>query len=130
MAVLIMLQAIMRLFSADNFRTFTGFALTLYLIIFSIALCCIECNLKRARVWFYFMNYSLGKFFFYVVMAALCFGSGAQAQFFDILVGIIFALCAVMYFTFHFWFKTEEPEFVQRLIEQMNEKQAAADAAK
>ena len=124
MAILIMLQAIMRLLSANNFQTFTGFVLTFYLFMFSIALIAIECNCCRARIWFYFMNYSFGKFLFYVVMAALCFGSGAKVQWFDILVGIVFALVAFMYLTFHFWFRADEPGHVETLIEKTNEKQA------
>ena len=97
-------------------KTFTGFALTFYLYIFAISIVCIECNLLRARVWFYFMNFSLGKFMFYLVMTALCFGSGADVSWFDVLVGVVFALAAVMFITFHFWFKDREMEFVQKLI--------------
>ena len=101
MAVLICLQAFFRLAVAENFHTFTGFVLTFYLFLFGILLCFIECNLKRARIWFYFMNFSIGKFFFYVAMALICFGSGASVNFFDILIGLICAALAVVYFFMH-----------------------------
>lgn len=116
MAFTLILQGTLRLFASDVMKTFTGFALTFYLYIFAISIVCIECNLLRARVWFYFMNFSLGKFMFYLVMTALCFGSGADVSWFDVLVGVVFALAAVMFITFHFWFKDREMEFVQKLI--------------
>ena len=127
MAFLIFLQAIIRLLSADNFHTFTGFLLTGYLFIFGIAIFLIECNLKRARIWFYFMNFSLGKCMFFTFMAILCFGAGASISFFDILVGVIFALVAVMFAFFHCWFKQDEPAYVQKLIEEMNAKNQKSD---
>jgi len=117
MAVLIIIQALFRLVMADNFHTFTGFMLTFYLFIFGIALCSIECNLMRARVWFYFMNYAMGKAIFYAVMALLCFGSGASVNWFDILIGLICLAVCVMFVFFHIWFKDEEPAYVQKLIE-------------
>ena len=126
MAFLIILQAVIRLLTADNFHTFTGFLLTFYLLIFGIAIFLIECNLKRARIWFYFMNYSLGKCIFYSFLTLLCFGSGAQVSFFDILVGVVFALVAIMFCFFHCWFKQDEPAYVQKLIEEMNAKNAQA----
>jgi len=113
MAVVIILQALIRLLTADNFHTFTGFMLTFYLFIFGMSIISIECNFKRARIWFYFMNYSLGKCIFYFFMTLLCFGSGTMVSFFDILVGVIFGLMFIMFGFFHFWFKTEEPAYVQ-----------------
>ena len=122
MACTIILQAVIRLLTADNFHTFTGFMLTFYLLIFGAAIMAIEFNCKRARIWFYFMNYSLGKCIFYFFMTLLCFGSGAMVSFFDILVGVIFGLMFIMFGFFHVWFKNEEPAFVQSLIDQMNKK--------
>ena len=83
-----------------------------YLFVFSIAIFLIECNCIRARVWFYFMNYSLGKSIFYLFMTLLCFGSGATVSVFDIIVGAIFALMCMMFLTFHFIFKADEPAHV------------------
>ena len=100
MALVILLQSVIRMFTTDNFHTFTGFVLTFYLVVFALALIAIECDLFRARVWFYFMNYSLGKCMFFFVMTLLCFGSGAQVSWFDILVGVVFGLVTVMYFFF------------------------------
>ena len=117
MAVLIILQAFFRLVTADNFHTFTGFMLTFYLMLFGICLICIECNLKRARIYFYFMNFSLGKFFFYTVMTCLCFGSGASVNFFDIFIGMICGFLAVCFFFINMWHKNEEDAHVQKLIE-------------
>ena len=117
MAILIIIQALFRLVVADNFHTFTGFMLTFYLLLFGILLIYIECNLQRARVWFYFMNFALGKFMFYTVMTMLCFGSGATVNMFDILIGMICAACAVMFFFVHIWHKNEEEAHVQKLIE-------------
>ena len=122
MASLIILQAIVRLFVADSFHTFTGFVLTLYLLVFGICIFMIEFTLKRARVWFYFMNFALGKALFYIVMTLLCFGSGASINWFDILVGIICGIVAVVFIFFHIWHKGEEAAHVETLIEQMNVK--------
>ncbi len=113
MATLIIIQALFRFVVADNFHTFTGFLLTLYLFVFGIALICIECNLMRARVWFYFMNFALGKAMFYGVMALICFGSGASVNFFDILIGIICIGVCIMFGFFHLWFHNEENAYVQ-----------------
>ena len=112
MASLIMTQSIIRMVLASNFHTFTGFMITFYLFVFSIAIFLIECNCIRARVWFYFMNYSLGKSIFYLFMTLLCFGSGATVSVFDIIVGAIFALMCMMFLTFHFIFKADEPAHV------------------
>ena len=128
MAGLMILQATIRLLGADNFHTFTGFCLTLYIYIFAIAIICIECNLQRARVWFYFMNYSMGKAIFYGVMACLCFGSGAEVTFLDILVGCVFGLCCVMFIFFTLWFGSQEGEYVNKLITEMNERMEARAA--
>ena len=122
MAVIILLQALIRLFTADNFHTFTGFVLTFYLTIFGVAILAIECNLMRARVWFYFMNFALGKAIFYGFMTLLCFGSGAQVSWFDIMVGVIFGLICILFFFLHLWFKADEPAYVQKLIEDMNKR--------
>ena len=124
MAVLIILQGFFRLVMADNFHTFTGFMLTFYLILFGVGLCCLECNLMRARVWFYFMNYSLGKAIFYTVMALLCFGSGASVNWFDILIGLVCGAVAIVFFFIHIWHKDAEHGYVQKLIEEMNAKRA------
>ena len=128
MAGLIVTQAIFRLVTADNFHTFTGFILTFYILIFGIGLCFIECNIMRARVWFYFMNYSLGRAIFYFVMTLLCFGSGASVNFFDIIVGIICGVVAIMFLFFHIWHRHSEHAHVQKLIEEMNAKRAKANA--
>ena len=116
MAVLLLVQGTIRMMIADNFHTFTGFCITLYLYVFGIAIICIECNLQRARVWFYFMNYSLGKAIFYCVMSLLCFGSGAKITFLDIIAGIVFGICCAMFVVFHLWHGTKEREFVEKLI--------------
>ena len=116
------------MFTADNFHTFTGFCLTFYIYVFAMALIAIECNCKRARIWFYFMNYSLGKAIFYGIMAAICFTSGASVTFFDILVGCVCGLVCVMFVFFHCWHKEQEPAFVEKLITEMNERNAATQA--
>ena len=123
MAVLIMLQALIRLLTADNFHVFTGFMLTFYLFVFGLVLIFIECNMFRCRVWFYFMNFSLGKSIFYFVMTLLCFGSGTEIAFFDVLIGIVCGLLCILFGFFHLTFKDEEPTYVQKLIEQMNKRQ-------
>ena len=121
MAVLIILQAFLRLITADNFHTFTGFVLTAYLMIFGIVLICIECNWRRARILFYIMNFARGKFLFYTVMTLLCFGSGATVSFFDVLVGIICAVCAIAFFFIHLWHKNAEVEYVATLVAEADE---------
>ena len=109
---------------ADNFHVYVGFVLTAYLYIFAIAVFCIECNLLRARVWFYFMNYSLGKAIFYGIMSLLCFGSGTMVNWFDILVGVVCGLVSCFFIFLYCTFKDEEGAFVQRMIEDMNTRQA------
>ena len=49
-------------------------------------------------------------------------------ELFDILVGCVFALACIMFAFFHCWFKAEEPDYVNKLIEEMNQK-AANNAA-
>ena len=124
MAALMILQGTIRLFSASNFHTFTGFCITGYLYIFAISIICIECNLLRARVWFYFMNFSMGKAIFYGVVSLLCFGSGAEVTFIDILVGIVCGGACVMFIFFHLWFGTMEAEHVNKKIQEMNDRLA------
>ena len=109
---------------ADNFHVFVGFILTAYLYIFAFAVICIECNCLRARVWFYFMNYSLGKAIFYGVMALLCFGSGTMVNWFDILVGAVCGVVSCIFIFLYCTFKDEEGAFVQKMIEDMNNRQA------
>ena len=122
MACLIIAQATIRIIADDNFHNFTGFCLTIYLYVFAIAIAFIEFNWLRARIWFYFMNFSLGKCFFYLVIALLCFGAGAEVSWFDILCGVIFSLVVVLYMFLYAWFRNEEPAYVQKLIEQMEER--------
>ena len=86
--------------------------LTFYLFIFGLLLIFIECNMFRCRVWFYFMNFSLGKCIFYFVMTLLCFGSGTEIAFFDVLVGIVCGLLSLLFGFFHLSFKQDEPAFV------------------
>ena len=122
MAILIILQAVLRLIVAENFHTFTGFVLTFYLMIFGICIIMVECSLKRARVWFYFMNFALGKAFFYIVMTLICFGSGGAITFFDILIGILCGVVAALFICFHIWHKDSEADHVKTLIEEMEQK--------
>ena len=119
------LQATLRMFTADNFHTFTGFCLTGYIFVFAMAIISIECNCKRARIWFYFMNFSLGKAIFYGLMAVICFSSGASVSWFDILVGVVFGLVCVMFVFFHCWFKDDEPAYVEKLVSEINNQAAA-----
>ena len=122
MAVLIILQSVIRLFTASNFQVFTGFIFTFYLFMFGMILIFIECNMFRCRVWFYFMNFSLGKSIFYFIMTLLCFGSGTDIAFFDILIGVVCALLCLLFGFFHLSFKQDEPAYVQKLIELMNKR--------
>ena len=125
MASVLILQATLRMFTADNFHTFTGFCLTFYIYVFAMAIIAIECNCMRARVWFYFMNFSLGKAIFYGLMAVICFSSGASVSWFDILVGCVFGLVCIMFAFFHCWFKDAEGAYVEKLITEMNDRNAA-----
>ena len=113
------------MFTADNFHTFTGFCLTFYIYVFAMAIIAIECNCKRARIWFYFMNFSLGKAIFYGLMAVICFSSGASVSWFDILVGCVFGVVCVMFVFFHCWFNQAEPAYVEKLVSEMNARNAA-----
>ena len=119
MAILIFIQATIRLFAEDSMHSWSGFLITTYMLVFAVMIMLIELNKMRARVWFYFLNFALGRFMFYVFMTLVCFGTGGSVMFMDVLVGIACAVCAIGFFFIHLWHKDNEEAHVKTLIESM-----------
>ena len=118
--------SVIRIGFMEDFETVTGFMISFYLVLFAIMFICVECNLKKSRLWFYFLNSSLGKGLFHMFCFLLCFGSAGEPSWVDVLLGIIFFLTSVVMFIIFCFFKSQEGPFIDQLIAQAKTGQASS----
>ena len=97
-------------------ETVTSFMISVFWVIFALIFIFVELNVRKSRMWFYFLNSSLGKGLFHVFLFMLCFGSGASPNWVDILLAVIFSITAPVLFIMHCFFKDLEGPFIERLI--------------
>ena len=107
-------------FMEDDNSTFTGFMISFYLILFAIVFILVECNIKKSRMWFFFLNGTLGKALFYLFLFVLCYGNGGDTSWVEVLLSVIFIITAVIFFAMHCFFKEQEPQYIQQLIGQID----------
>ena len=79
---------------------FSGFCLSLFVIIFGVMILVVELSAKLSmagREWFYFLNFFWGKGAFAIFITLFLFGSGASVRWLDILTGIYFMLISILF---------------------------------
>ena len=108
--------SVIRIGFMEDFETVTGFMISFYLVLFAIMFICVECNLKKSRLWFYFLNSALGKGLFHLFCFLLCFGSAADPSWVDVLLGVIFFLTSLVMFIMFCFFKNQEGPYIDKLI--------------
>ena len=96
-ALTMLVFSIIRIAAAEEKETVTGFMISFYLIVFALIFLFLECNVKKTRLWFYFLNSALGKAIFYIFLFLCCFGSGHAATWVDRLLAVIFSITAGIY---------------------------------
>ena len=123
-----------RFFSIQSYRHFTGFMLTLYFVIFAGVFIAMEFTWfkTRARMYFYFLNFNIGKALVYFWLGLLCFGIGSEATFFDIIAGVYFILLGILFIIMTGMYATREKDYILKLISDMEVeiKQAEQEADK
>ena len=105
LAFTMLVFSVLRIAVLETFESITGFMISFYLVLFAIMFICVECNLKKSRLWFYFLNSSLGKGLFHIFCFVLCFGSGEDASWVDITLGVVFCVTALLMFTMYFFYR-------------------------
>ena len=106
--------------------TFAGFMISVYWVLFGIMFIMVEFNLKKSRMWFYFLNGSLGKGLFHVFLFLTCFGSGGEQVWVDVFLAIIFAFTAPIFFLMTCFFKDLEGPYIDHLVEKVRLEQPSA----
>ena len=110
-AALLLIFAIVRIAFIES-ETFTGFMISVYWVIFGVIFILVELNVKKSRMWFNFLNSSLGKGLFHVFLFLSCFGSGASPIWVDVLLAVILAFTAPIFFVMTY----DRKRIVQKLI--------------
>ena len=116
LALLMLIFSVIRIGFMEDFDTITGFMISFYLIMFAIIFICVETNCKKSRMWFYFLNGTLGKALFHLFLFFLCNGNGAEPTWVDILLSVIFFITSVVFFVMHCLFRDQESLYIQSLI--------------
>ena len=112
LAFIMLVFSVIRIGFMEDFETVTGFMISFYLVLFAIMFICVECNLKKSRLWFYFLNSSLGKGLFHMFCFLLCFGSASDPSWVDVLLGVIFFLTSLIMFVMYCFFKNQEGAYI------------------
>ena len=117
MAVVLLVLSVVRIGMVEDDQTVAGFMISFYFVIFAIIFIAVECNLKKSRLWFFFLNSSLGKALFYIFLFLLCFGSGSDdPSWVDVLLAVIFSFISFILFVIHCIFKDQEAAYIDSLI--------------
>ena len=74
-------------------------------------------------VWFYFMNFGWGKGFFLFFVGLILLAAGTSVTWVDILVGIWFILCGIVFAILSKVQSGPEKDFVKDMLDEL-EKQA------
>ena len=124
--------SVVRIAVLEKDETFAGFMISFYFVMFAMIIISVECNLKKSRAWFYFLNGSLGKALFYLFLFALTFGSGhADASTWaDVLLAVMFFIASVLMFVIHCFFKAQEPAYIEQLLQQIKSDAPPAETSK
>ena len=104
-ALWMLVFSVIRIGMMEDHTTITGFMISFYLVLFALMFICVECNLKKSRKWFYFLNSALGKSLFYLFLFVLCFGSGGDPSWVDQLLASIFFITSVILMVMYCLFK-------------------------
>jgi len=106
-----------------SIATFSGIALTVYLIIFGVIFICTEASFLDCRKWFYFLNFGWGKGLANIFIACIMLGSGAAVLWLDVLVGVYMILLSLWLPVITILYFKEERTFVDKyLLEILNSK--------
>jgi|688.fasta_scaffold210606_2 hypothetical protein len=128
-AIVLIITAIIHFVFFKFLKSFNGFVLTIYLIIWAVLFVLIEFSLLRTRTWFFFMNFGWGKALFLLFIGLLLVAAGKSVTWVDILSGVWFILCAVIFFIISMVHKDTEAEFVKDLLDGVEKKQQEKEAA-
>lgn len=102
-----------------SIATFSGIALTVYLIIFGVIFICTEASFLECRKWFYFLNFGWGKGLANIFIACIMLGSGAAVLWLDVLVGVYLILLSLWLTIITILYYTHERTFVDKKLEEI-----------
>ncbi len=118
----LIVAAIVRFVYTKNITSFSGYAITFYLLLFAAIFICHEISVAEFRVWFHFLNFGWGKSTFYLVISSVCLGSGMAVEVLDIIIGVWFALCAVATGIISIVYRNKEVELVDEMLKEIEQK--------
>ena len=106
--------SVIRIFFMEEFDTITGMVISIYSIIFAIIFILVEFNVKKSRMWFYFLNGSLGKGIFHLFLFFLCYGHGDNSDptWVDILLSVIYMITAILFIVLYVFTRNEEASYI------------------
>ena len=96
--------------------TVPGFMISAFFALFAVMFIFVELNIKKSRTWFSFLNNSLGKGLFHFFLFFLCYSSAVTPVWVEILMSVVFAITAIVFFIMYCFFKNQEGPFIERLI--------------
>ena len=122
-AVVLVITAILHFVFFKFLKSFNGFVLTIYLILWAILFVLVEFSLLRTRTWFYFMNFGWGKALFLLFIGLLLVAAGKTVTWVDILSGVWFIVCAMIFFIISMVHRGAEWDYVKDLMDGVEKKQ-------
>ena len=130
MALTMLVFSVIRIAAVEDPETITGFMLSFYFLVFGFIFLFVELNMKKSRMWFFFLNSALGKGIFYCFLFLLCFGSGHAASWVDKLLATIFFVAACFFILLYCIFKSQEPAYINELVHNIKTGEAEAQKQK
>ena len=127
MALTMLVFSVIRIALVDERETLTGFMLSFYFVLFALIFLFVECNMKKSRMWFYFLNSALGKGIFYLFLFLLCFGSGHAASWVDKLLAVIFITAAAFFIFLYCVFRSQEAAYINELVHNVKTGEEKSD---
>ena len=129
MAVHLILLSVVRILFMEASHV-TSFMVSVYWCLFGLMFIFVEFDIKKSRLWFYFLNTALGKGLFHIFCFLMCFGSGDARNWVDVYLAVVFSFTSTIFLIMHCFFKDIEGPYIESLVNAIRQpKQPTAPLA-
>ena len=112
-------DAILHFVFFPRYASYNHFVFTIYLFLFAAIFVGVELSKFRTRTWFYFMNFAWGKAAFLFFVGLILVVAGKSVIWVDILVGVWFIICGLIYGAISKKYPLEEQEYVKDKLHEV-----------
>ena len=109
----------MRFIYTLNIKSFSGYCLSFYMLLFAAIYICHEMSVAEFRSWFHFLNFAWGKGLFALFVGCMVLGSGSAVVWLDISVGSYLIIYAALVSIVSIVYRKNEPELVEEMLHEI-----------